>query len=124
MKFLVDECVGLSVANWLRQNNYDAISIYDDITGINDDLVLKKALQENRILITCDKDFGEMIFKNKKQHCGVLFLRLFNEKPSNKINVLKSILKNHSTDLLGNFVVVTEQTVRIITPHSLKTGVS
>ena len=114
MKFLVDECVGPSVAKWLLQNSYDTISIYDDMTGIDDDSVLKKAFLENRILITSDKDFGEMIFKNKKQHCGVLLLRLIDEKPSNKIHVLKDTLKNYSQDLFGNFVVVTEKTVRII----------
>ncbi len=49
MKFLVDECVGPSVARWLAQNGYDAISIYDGLAGIDDNSVLEKALLENRI---------------------------------------------------------------------------
>jgi len=114
MKFLVDECVGTTVSDWLKQNRYDAISIYDVFPGIGDDSVLQKAFLENRILITSDKDFGEMIFKNKKQHCGVILLRLADEKPSNKINILKSLIQNYHEDLFGNFVVVTEQAVRII----------
>lgn len=114
MKFLVDECVGPAVAKWLIRNNYDAVSIYDDVYGIDDDAVLAKALLENRILITSDKDFGEMIFKNQKQHCGILLLRLIDERPTNKIRILESILHNYHQDLFGNFAVVTENTVRII----------
>ncbi len=113
MKFLVDECVGPTVATWLKQNGYDAVSIYDNVPGINDDLVLQKALSENRILITSDKDFGEMIFKNRKQHCGVILLRLIDERPVSKINVLKSVLQSHHQEISGNFVVATEKTVRI-----------
>lgn len=113
MKFLVDECVGPSVAYWLKQKGFDAISIYDDLPGISDDTVLDKALSENRVLITSDKDFGEMIFKNKRQHNGIVLLRLSNEKPSNKIFVLENLLKDHVLELSGNFVVATEQAVRI-----------
>ncbi|MBT4855953.1 DUF5615 family PIN-like protein [bacterium] len=117
MKFLVDECVGPSVARWLVNNGYDAISIYDDgLAGIDDNSVLEKALLENRILITSDKDFGDMVFKDKKPHCGVTLLCLIDEKPANKILVLKRILNKHSEDLFENFVVVTEKTIRIIKP--------
>jgi predicted nuclease of predicted toxin-antitoxin system len=116
MKFLVDECVGLSVANWLKEQGYDAISVYDISTGISDDEVLQKAFFENRILITSDKDFGEMIFKSKRQHSGIILLRLENEKPSHKALTLKNLLKHYSQDLFGNFVVVSESIVRIIRP--------
>lgn len=50
MKFLVDECVGPTVAWWLKQNKYDAISIYDDLPGIDDNVVLKKDYHEKNIL--------------------------------------------------------------------------
>lgn len=116
MKFLVDECVSPSVKNWLIKNNYDAISIYDNLCGIPDSLVLKKAFSEERILITSDKDFGEMIFKNKQQHCGVVLLRLTDDRPLNKINILSNLLMHHKADLFANFVVVTEETIRIIRP--------
>jgi predicted nuclease of predicted toxin-antitoxin system len=116
MKFLVDECVGPSVARWLQENNFDTISIYDDFPGIDDNAVLHKALLENRILITSDKDFGEMIFKKKMQHCGVILLRLLDERPKKKIEILENVLKNYSQGLFGNFVVATEEAVRITKP--------
>ena len=113
MKFLVDECVGSSVARWLKQKGFGVISIYDDFRGITDDEVLAKAFLEHRALITSDKAFGEMIFKNKKQHCGVVLLRLSDERPSNKISVLEGLLVEYLQELPGNFIVATEQTVRI-----------
>jgi len=113
MKFLVDERVGSSVARWLRQKSFDVILIYDDFRGISDNEVLDKAFLENIILITSDKDFGEMIFKIKKQHCGVVLLRLSDESLSSKISVLGGILEDYVQDIPGNFIVATEQAVRI-----------
>ncbi len=114
MKFLVDECVGPAVAKWLKEKGYDAISIYDFEPGIDDQSVLKKAIQENRILITCDKDFGEMVFKSKLTHSGIILLRLFDERPTNKIFILEKLIKSYSNELEHNYVVSTEITVRII----------
>lgn len=114
MKFMVDECVGPTVAKWLRDQGYDVVSIYDDFAGITDDEVLQRALSENRILITSDKDFGEMVFKKQQRHCGIVLMRLGDEKPSNKIIVLEKMLKNYFTELWYNFTVVSETSIRII----------
>lgn len=114
MKFIVDECVGPAVANWLKQKNYDVVSVFNEMRGATDDIVLQKAFQENRILITADKDFGDMIFRQKDQHWGVVLLRLSDQTTPNKIKVLEWLLEHHNQNLLYNFVVVTEKTVRII----------
>ena len=74
--------------------------------------VLLKALSENWILITNDKDFGEMVFRERRQHHGVIFLRLNDERSANKINVLKRLLSKYSDKLTGRFVIVTETRVR------------
>jgi predicted nuclease of predicted toxin-antitoxin system len=63
MRFLVDECTGSKVANWLRGKNHEVFSVFDEARGMTDDEVLTKAAGENWILITNDKDFGEMIFR-------------------------------------------------------------
>ena len=113
MKFIVDECVGPFVANWLKQNGYDVISIHDDLPGIDDELIIDKAIKEGRIIITSDKDFGDIVFKDKKDHNGIVLLRLVDERPHNKIAVLKEVL-NYKNDLYCNFVVATERTTRLI----------
>ena len=60
MRFLVDECTGPAVARWLRGLKHDVFSIYEENSGLDDNGVLQKAVTDNRILITNDKDFGEM----------------------------------------------------------------
>lgn len=114
MKFLVDECVGSSVAKWLQENGYDVVSIADESPGIIDDEVLYRAISENRILITSDKDFGELVFKKQRQHCGIVLMRLSNEHPLRKIEIIKQVLTNYHENLPGNYVVVTDAAVRII----------
>ena len=114
MKFLVDECVGSIVASWLMECGHDVVSICDNFPGISDDEVLKLARSEDRVLITGDKDFGEMIFKNNQDHYGVLLLRLLDQRSTNKIRVLRSVVNDYKDELVGNFVVVSEQSVRII----------
>ncbi|MBX7055283.1 MAG: DUF5615 family PIN-like protein [Pyrinomonadaceae bacterium] len=113
MRFLVDECTGPRVAKWLRDEGHEVFSIYDDASGMTDDEVLAKTLSENRILITNDKDFGEMVYRNQLEHQGIIFLRLDDERYANKIEVLRKLLESYADKLNGRFVTVTETKVRI-----------
>lgn len=113
MKFLVDECTGPAVARWLKDQGHNVFSVYDESRGIDDDVVIEKAYSEERILVTNDKDFGEKIFRDKKLHMGVILLRLEDERAYNKIAVIQQLLDSYSDRLHGNFLVVTEQRVRI-----------
>lgn len=113
MRFLADECTGPAVAQWLRRQNHDVISVFDEMKGADDKDVIHKACEENRILITNDKDFGELVFLEKKPHKGVILLRLEDERAANKIAVLKRLLEKYENSLPGHFIVVTETTVRI-----------
>ncbi len=112
MRFLVDECTGPAVAHWLEQQSHDVFSVYERARGIDDDRVLEIAQVEGRILITNDRGFGEKCFRERRLHHGVVFLRLANERATNKIHVLEQLLNQHS-DAIGNqFVVVTETRIR------------
>ncbi len=113
MRFLVDECTGSKVANWLRGEKHEVFSVFDEARGITDDEVLTKASDENWILITNDKDFGEMIFRERRVHHGIVFLRLDDERSANKIKVLEQLLENYAEKLPEKFVIVTETKVRI-----------
>ncbi len=113
MRFLVDECTGPALARWLEEQGYDVFSVFDKARGISDDEVLAAAFSESRILITNDKDFGEMIFRERLDHHGVIFLRLSDERAANKIAVLQRVLENHADKLADKFVTVTETKIRI-----------
>jgi predicted nuclease of predicted toxin-antitoxin system len=112
MKFLVDECTGPAVARWLEQQGYDVFSIYDQARGVDDDEVIKIAQDEGRILITNDRGFGEKVFRERRPHNGVVFLRLANERSVNKIRVLGQLLAQYGDSIADRFVVVTETQVR------------
>jgi predicted nuclease of predicted toxin-antitoxin system len=113
MRFLVDECTGPAVAEWLREQGYEAFSVFDEAQGMADETVLSKAFDENWILITNDRDFGEMIFREGREHKGVVFLRLSDERSANKIEVLRQLLTGYIEKLPNQFVTVTETKVRI-----------
>lgn len=114
MNFLVDECVGRQVFNWFKANNYDVLFVKDECEGVSDDVVLEKSRRDGRVLITCDKDFGDMIFRDQKKHVGIVLLRLIDESPKNKIRVLNWLLENNKDIIDNNFLLVSDRNVRIV----------
>ena len=112
MRFIVDECTGPALARWLRSEGHDAFSVFEQARGISDNVIIRKAHNESRILITNDKDFGELAYRKKKQHCGIILLRLSDERSKTKIDTVKQLLKSYSDKLTNAFVVVTEDQVR------------
>jgi predicted nuclease of predicted toxin-antitoxin system len=87
MRFLVDECTGPVVAQWLRSQGHDVFSVYDDAQGADDESILRLACSEDRIVITCDKDFGELVFRDELPHEGVVLLRATNPDPPSLIAI-------------------------------------
>ena len=81
------------MARWLRDQGHEVFSVFDEARGISDEEVLNKAVYENRILITVDKDFGEMIYRERREHCGVILLRLSDERALNKVRVISQLLE-------------------------------
>ncbi|MBI3169447.1 MAG: DUF5615 family PIN-like protein [Chloroflexi bacterium] len=112
MRFLVDECTGPAVAEWLQAQGHEVFSVYDSARGMDDNDIVQKAFEENWILITNDKDFGDQIYREQKPHHGVILLRLDNERAKNKIDVLKKLLVSYADRLPNQFVVATEEKVR------------
>jgi predicted nuclease of predicted toxin-antitoxin system len=112
MRFLVDECSGPAVAEWLREQGHQVFSVYDESRGMSDEDVIQMAFRENRILITNDKDFGEKVYRERRPHKGVVLLRLDDERAVVKKEVLKWLLDSFPERLAGQFIVVTEKSVR------------
>lgn len=112
MRFLVDECTGPKVAEWLREQGHEIFSVYDEARGANDDDIIRKADAESWILITNDKDFGEKVYRERRPHRGVVFIRLEDERAANKIEALRRLIESYADMLADHFVVVTETRVR------------
>jgi predicted nuclease of predicted toxin-antitoxin system len=115
MRFLVDECTGPALASWLRDHDHDVFSVFDEARGMDDNQIIRKALDEEWILITNDKDFGNMVFRDGRLHRGVVLLRLEDERSASKIQVLARLLEAYSDRIPDSFLVVTETQVRFAT---------
>ncbi len=113
MKFLADECIDRQIVDRLRQEGHEVLYVAELDPGITDDEVMNLANQENSLLLTADKDFGELIFRQGKIAKGVILVRLAGLSPIVKAEVVADAIKDHAEKLLEAFTVITPVTVRI-----------
>lgn len=106
MKFLTDECCDAGLVAGLRADGHDVSYVLEGRTGISDDEVLQNAFVAGRILLTEDKDFGELVYRLKKPACGIILMRIDVETRSEKLPRLKTLIDKHAGLLPGHFVVV------------------
>ncbi len=74
MRFLIDECTGPEVAEWLLEQGHDVFSVFHSARGLDDEAIIEKAFRENRVLITNDKGFGLLVFLKRIPRHGVILL--------------------------------------------------
>ena len=79
-----------------------------------DEDLLQLANQEKRIFITNDKDFGDLIFLQKKLSAGAILFRVKGQKSQDKIKLMKKLLMGYRDKLLNHYVVMTKLKIRII----------
>jgi predicted nuclease of predicted toxin-antitoxin system len=107
MKLLANENFPKASVLLLRRLGYDIISIGEDNPSITDDAVMQIAETEQRIILTFDRDYGELIYKyNYKPQQGVIYLRLeiySPEEPGKYIHELLSVLKIETSKRLTVF---------------------
>jgi predicted nuclease of predicted toxin-antitoxin system len=113
LKFLVDVGVGKRVEHRLRDNGYDVKAVRDMDPRMGDEAILRIAAKEQRMVITMDKDFGELVYKNSLPHAGVLILRLEGAPAMEKVHVVEDILKGHAHEIYGKFCVYLNGMIRI-----------
>ena len=113
MKLLADENIPSSVVRALSDGGYDIIWIRTEAPGISDLDVMRYDFQENRIILTYDKDFGELAVKDN--FCPIECIILFRLSLKNPASIAKYILDilNSRTDWEGHFSVVEEERIRM-----------
>ncbi len=113
MRFLLDESVDSRLATFLSQAGHDVTVIgRDHPNALPDHRVLQIAQQAQRILITNDRDFGELVFRSLSQHAGVIYLRLRSTLLADVQDRLRQVLERYQNEL-QDFLVVTEMRVRV-----------
>jgi predicted nuclease of predicted toxin-antitoxin system len=115
MNLVADESVDFGIINNLRKQGIIVLSICEDFSGIKDTEVLNIALDRQCLLITEDKDFGELTYRLKLRHFGILLLRLSDVPRKERIQLASEIIEQYFDKMNGNFSVLTKKGLRIKT---------
>ena len=113
MRFLANENFPLPSILILRQAGYGVSSATELYSGISDVQVIDKAKSENSIILTFDKDYGEIIFKHGKQNPpAVIFFRFKGEDPETAGQLLIDMLESKKLKVENKFTVIEKDSVR------------
>jgi predicted nuclease of predicted toxin-antitoxin system len=110
---LADENIPRATVMLLRKAGMDVCSASEDMPGAKDTALLERARSEERLLLTFDRDFGELIFRRKHQPPpAVVYLRFVPATPEEPASVLQQLLHHAEIELEGRFTVVMRDQVR------------
>mgnify|MGYP005857755875 CR=1 FL=1 len=113
MKLLANENFPLSSVHLLRKLGYDIKAIGDDDKSVSDKQVIELAIKENRLILTFDKDYGELIFHfGYRPRTGVFFLRLDKYTPEEPGEIINQILSDESFSTENCLTVFDGKTIR------------
>ena len=113
MRFLANENFPFPSIRLLRESNFYVSSICEDRPGITDSEVIQIAIKEQLIILTFDKDYGELIFRSGVINPpAVVFFRYKGLSPSEAGVLLLQIIAEKSIELDGVFTVVEKNNVR------------
>ena len=113
MRLLADECCDASLVDALRADNHDVLYAVETLRGASDDDILDRAFSEHRLLVTEDKDFGELVYRLGLPTEGVVLLRFDVADRALKATRLLDLLEHQGNRLRGSFVVLEVDKVRI-----------
>ena len=99
MRFLADMGVSTGVVEWLRKHGHDAKHLREELRRMPNGEIFTKAIRENRIIITFDLDFGEIVALAKGKRASVILLRLHNTRTSHLLDRLSAVLKDSASAL-------------------------
>lgn len=112
VKFVADESVERRMVLALREK-FEVEYIDETMKGATDESVLQNTEIQKRVLITADKDFGELIYHWQQLHSGVVLYRLHGLPIEEKILLVSSALEKYGVQLLNSFTVIQPSNIRI-----------
>ena len=113
MRVLANENFPGEAIGALRERGHDIVWIRTEAPGSKDQAILQRAQIEKRIIITFDKDFGELAFHSRlPASCGIVLFRISAPSPASVIQKVVETLESRS-DWSGNFAVIDDRQIRI-----------
>ena len=102
--------ISYQVAQWLNNIGHDAIHLSNEgLHTLDDHLIVDKAISENRIILTADMDFGQILAFTKSSLVSVIQFRLFDLSPANIISKLNIVFDNFTEEMAADPVIITIQ---------------
>ena len=113
MRLLANENIPGTLLRELRDRGHDVLSAKESMRGDDDPAVLARAHVESRLVVTQDKDFGELAFRmGLPAPCGVILFRLSGSDPDADIRRMLEVIESRA-DWSGQFAVATDVRVRV-----------
>jgi len=106
MRFLADESCDFSVVRALRSADHDVVAIAEISPREEDPSVMERAVGESRILLTEDKDFGQLVYARMQRTGGVVFIRFPARARRSLPGTVVELVRRRGDSLIGNFTVV------------------
>ncbi|MBX3729907.1 MAG: DUF5615 family PIN-like protein [Candidatus Sumerlaeia bacterium] len=113
MRLLADVNVEDAMIQWLRDRGHDVMLAREGYARAADMDLLVIAVESRRVIITRDKDFGELVFRNAQQAIGVILVRLRAHNQSERLQLLKPFWPSIEAAAIGSLVVVSNDRLRI-----------
>lgn len=118
MDFLANENFPLLSIELLRNADYNVASVIEETPGAKDSAILRRAHKENRVILTFDRDYGELIYRHRSFiPNGVVYFRFDPSTPEEPAEILSKILKEGKVSISGKFTVVERVRIRQRTLH-------
>jgi predicted nuclease of predicted toxin-antitoxin system len=113
MRLLLNENMPASALRQLRDRGHDVLSAKESLRGESDEVVLDRAQRELRIVVTQDKDFGVLAFRQRlPAECGIILFRLTGDDPNQDAHRIVEVIESRA-DWSGEFAVATDALVRV-----------
>lgn len=113
MDFLANENIPRSSTRLLEESGHDILRIADEMPGAADRQVPERAIEENRIILTFDRDYGELIFRHKARNVnGIVYFRFTPTSPDEAGVILSGILQERGITSAGMFTVIERDRIR------------
>lgn len=119
MNFLLDSCAGTRLADWLRDNGHNVLEAQSIGADPGDEVLLEMAAASNRVLVTIDSDFGELIHLRHAAHAGLI--RLPDVPAQRRIDLVSEVINRHR-QALEQHALVTIRGDRIRVSHPPERG--
>jgi predicted nuclease of predicted toxin-antitoxin system len=114
IKFVADVNVEKPIVDYLSKQGYDIKWIPDYDCGMFDEELLQMANEEQRVLITNDKGFGDLVIMQKMLSAGAILFRIKGQGAQEKIKLMRKLLMGYKDKLLNHYVIISKSKIRVI----------